>query len=348
LSEALAQRTLELVDIPSESRDEQAIAEYVAAGMPWEPTWRDAETLWYEAPAQGRPLVVFAGHLDTVPAQGNIPGRIEDGAVHGLGASDMKAGVAVMIELAWWAAARVDGLAYDTAFLFFPREELPVEESPLPAFFDAVPRSREAALAIVLEPTDGEIHAGCMGNLNANLVFRGRSSHSARPWLGDNAIERALDGLRAFVGREPDDVEAGGLVFREVVTLTGIEGGVARNVVPDRVVVRVNHRFAPGTTRDDAVARVRALADGAEFELLDVSGSADVATDDVHVQRLREVGRLDIAPKQAWTPVAEFSDAGIPAINYGPGATRYAHTRDEQVEIATLARVFDTLTRFLS
>lgn len=348
MSEALAQRTLELVDIPSESRNEDAVAEYVAAGMPWEPTWREGETLWYEAPSRSRPLVVFAGHLDTVPAQGNIPGRIEGGAVHGLGASDMKAGVAVMIELAWWVAERGDDLSYDTAFLFFPREELPVEESPLPSFFDAVPRAREAALAIVLEPTDGEIHAGCMGNLNANLVFHGRSSHSARPWLGDNAIERALEGLRAFVGRQPEDVEAGGLLFREVVTLTGIEGGVARNVVPDRVVVRVNHRFAPGRTPDEAVARVRALAGGAEFELLDVSGSADVATDNPHVQRLREAGGLAIAPKQAWTPVAEFSEVGIPAINYGPGATRYAHTRDEQVEIATLARVFDTLTAFLA
>ena len=348
MSEALAQRTLELVDIPSESRHEQAIAEYVVAGMPWQAAWRDSETLWYAAPTRGRPLVVFAGHLDTVPAQGNIPGRIEAGAVHGLGASDMKAGVAVMIELAWWASERVDDLAYDPAFLFFPREELPVEESPLPRFFEAVPRSLEAELAIVLEPTDGEIHAGCMGNLNANLLFQGRSSHSARPWLGDNAIERALDGLRAFVGREPEDVEVGGLVFREVVTLTGIEGGVARNVVPDRVVVRVNHRFAPGRSREEAVARVRALADGAEFELLDVSGSADVATDNAHVQRLRELGGLEIAPKQAWTPVAEFSEVGVPAINYGPGATRYAHTRDEQVEIATLARVFDTLKRFLT
>jgi succinyl-diaminopimelate desuccinylase len=348
LPEALAQRTLELVDIPSESRNEHAIADYVAAAMPWQPAWRDAETIWYEAPSGARPLVVFAGHLDTVPAQGNIPGRIEGGAVHGLGASDMKAGVAVMIELGWWISERAADVAYDTAFVFFPREELPVEESPLPAFFEAVPRAKEAALAIVHEPTDGEIHAGCMGNLNANLVFRGRSSHSARPWLGDNAIERAVEGLRAFVGREPEDVEVGGLVFREVVTLTGIEGGLARNVVPDRVVARVNHRFAPGRTREDAVARVQALANGAEFELLDVSGSAGVATDNALVQRLREVGALDVAPKQAWTPVAEFSDAGIPAINYGPGATRFAHTRDEQVEIAALERVFETLTRFLS
>jgi succinyl-diaminopimelate desuccinylase len=346
--EALAQRTLELVDIPSESRSEQAIAEYVTGVMPWAPAWREAETLWYEAPGSGRPLLVLAGHLDTVPAQGNIPGRIEGGAVHGLGATDMKAGVAVMIELARTLAGRAAPAAFDVGFLFFPREELPSEESPLPVFFNAVPRAREAALAIVLEPTDGQIHAGCMGNLNANVVFRGTSAHSARPWLGDNAIERAVVGLQSLVGRVPEDVERGGLVFREVVTLTGIEGGLARNVVPDRVVARINHRFAPGRTREEAVARVRGLVPGGEFELLDVAGAADVATDNPIVQRLIGIGGLAVEPKQAWTPVAEFADAGIPAVNFGPGATRYAHTRDEQVEIAALERVFGALLELVS
>jgi succinyl-diaminopimelate desuccinylase len=344
---ALAQRTLELVDIPSESRNEQEIAAYVAARMPWRPTWQDGETLWYDPSLGERPLVILAGHLDTVPAQDNIPGRIENGAVHGLGASDMKAGVAVMIELARWMAERRSPLPYDPAFVFFPREELPVEESPLPAFFRAVPRSGDAALAIVLEPTDAKLHAGCMGNLNANLVFRGRSAHSARPWLGDNAIERAVEGLRAFAGLAPEDVVVDGLVFREVVTLTGIEGGLARNVVPDRVVARVNHRFAPGRSVDEAVERVRSLAGGAEVEVLDASPAADVARGPL-VERLRRVGGLDVEPKQAWTPVAEFSQERIPAVNYGPGATRYAHTRDEQVEIEALETVFETLKRFLS
>jgi succinyl-diaminopimelate desuccinylase len=342
----LAERTLELVDIPSVSRDEAAAAEYVASVMPWAPAWREAETLWYETPPTGRPLVVLAGHLDTVPAQGNIPGRIADGAVHGLGATDMKAGVAVMIELARALPAEP---AYDLAFLFFPREELPAEESPLPGFFERVPRAREAALAIVLEPTDVALHAGCMGNLNAEIVFTGVSAHSARPWLGDNAIERALEGLRAIAALGPQDVEVGGLVFREVVTLTGIEGGLARNVVPDRVVARLNHRFAPGRTAAEAEAWLRALLPpGAEFVLLDAAGAAGVATDNELVQRLIATGSLEVAPKQAWTPVAEFSDAGIPAVNFGPGATAYAHKRDEQVPIESLERCFDVLQRFVA
>jgi succinyl-diaminopimelate desuccinylase len=342
----LAQRTLELVDIPSVSRDEAAIAEYVLSAMPWEPAYRDAETLWYETPATGRPLVVLAGHLDTVPAQGNIPGRIEDGVVHGLGATDMKSGVAVMIELARGLPAE---LAYDLAFLFFPREELPVVESPLPAFFRAVPRARDAALAVVLEPTDVVVHAGCMGNLNAEIAFTGVSAHSARPWLGVNAIERAVEGLRTIAALEPQEVEVGGLVFREVVTLTGIEGGLARNVVPDRVVARLNHRFAPGRTAAQAEEWLRSLVPAeAEFTLLDAAGAADVATDNELVQRLIQVGSLAVAPKQAWTPVAEFSDAGIPAVNFGPGATPYAHTREEQVPVENLERCFDVLRRFVS
>jgi succinyl-diaminopimelate desuccinylase len=345
MDDALARRTLELVDIPSVSREEQAIAEYVVSAMPWEPTWRDGETLWYERSEGGRPLVLLAGHLDTVPAQDNVPGRIANGAVHGLGASDMKGGLAVMIELA--RALELTG--FDVAYLFFPREELPAVESPLPDFFRAVPRAREAALAIVLEPTDGAIHAGCMGNLNAELVFRGVSAHSARPWLGVNAIVRAVEGLQRLAALGPQDVEVGGLRFREVVTLTGIEGGLARNIVPDRVAVRVNHRFAPGRTPAEAEEWLRALApDGAEFELLDVAGAADVATDNELVQRLISLGSLRVEPKQAWTPVAEFAEAGIPAVNLGPGATAYAHTRDEQVPIAALEGVFDVLRRFLS
>jgi succinyl-diaminopimelate desuccinylase len=343
----VARRTLELVNIPSVSRDEAAIAEHVASVMPWEPAWRDGETLWYETPSRGRPLVVLAGHLDTVPAQGNVPGRIEDGVVHGLGASDMKGGVAVMIEL----ARSLDSLdtAFDLGFVFFPREELPQVESPLPDFFRAVPRVREAELAVVLEPTDVVIHAGCMGNLNAELVFRGVSAHSARPWLGDNAIERAVNGLHMLVGLHPQDVEVGGLVFREVVTLTGIEGGLARNVVPDRVVVRLNHRFAPGRSTAEAEEWVRALVPAsAEFTLLDVAGAADVATDNELVQRLISVGGLAVEPKQAWTPVAEFSSAGIPAVNFGPGATPYAHKRDEQIPVANLERAYDVLRRFVT
>ncbi len=341
---ALARRTLELVDIASESRCEQAIAEYVAGAVPLDQTHRREETLLFETPRRaGRPFVLLAGHLDTVPAQANIPGRIADGAVHGLGASDMKGGLAVMIELAR-SLAGVE-TALDLGFLFFPREELAVEESPLPALFAACPRVLEGGLVVVLEPTDNTIQAGCLGNLNARLVFRGESAHSARPWLGRNAIDLALDGLRPLAGIAPRDVEVDGLVFREVLSLTRIEGGIAPNVVPDRVEATLNFRYAPNRTPAEAEARLRELARG-ELEIVSNSPPARVAADTPLLERLRAAGDFALEPKQAWTPVAEFSAHGLDAVNLGPGATRFAHRADEQVEIAALERTFEALLRF--
>ena len=200
--------------------------------MPLERAYDDGESVLY-AKRRGRPLVLLAGHTDTVPAQGNLPGRIEDGAVHGLGATDMKGGLAVMIELARWAAETE--LAYDLGLLFFPREELGPADNPLPGVFAAAPLVDEAALVICLEPTDNTLQLGCLGNLNARLVFEGVSAHSARPWLGVNAVKLAIDGLREILELEPRDAVVDGLLFREVLVVTQIHGGVATNVIPARV-----------------------------------------------------------------------------------------------------------------
>ena len=337
-AEALARRTLELVDIASESGDEAEIERYVAEAVQREAAYRADSVLYYPPPREG-PFVLLAGHLDTVPAQENLPGRIEDGAVHGLGASDMKGGVAVMVEL---ARAEPPG----AAFLFFGREELPAELSPLPGFFAVVPEALEAALAIVLEPTDNTIQAGCLGNLNARVVFQGRSAHSARPWLGENAIAAAVRGLADVVALEPEDVEIDGLVFREVLTVTTIHGGIATNVVPGRVEANLNYRYAPTRTAAEGEARLRELVPGAE--IVANSPPARVVAGTPLVQRLREAGGFAVEPKQAWTPVAELTSRGVDAVNLGPGATRYAHARDERIEIAELARTYEALSRFLA
>ena len=342
----LAARTLELVDIHSPSREEGALADYVAEAMPWEPAWREGETLWYRSGAADRPLVVLAGHLDTVPANGNFPGRRDDGVVHGLGASDMKGGLAVMIELARALAADRAEPRVATGFLFFPREELAVEESPLPAFF-ATGAVDSAAVVFVLEPTDNELQLGCVGSINGRLRFEGRSAHTARPWLGENAIDRAVAGLARVAGLPPDDVEVGGLPFREVLSLTRIAGGRADNVVPDLVEATLNFRYAPHRTREDAEARLRELA-GDGVEITSHSPAAPVAIDNPLVQRLRDDEGLIVTPKQAWTPVAQFAERGLDAVNFGPGAPRYAHTQDEQIEVAALERSFDALRRLVA
>jgi succinyl-diaminopimelate desuccinylase len=343
----LGRRTLELVNIPSPSRDEQRIVEHVRHEVSLPLTYSTDEALLYTTSRTGRPFVLLAGHLDTVPAQDNLPGRIEDGTVVGLGASDMKGGVAVMIELASWAAAEPKAPSCDLGLLFFVREELPVEESALPRVFSEAPVVRESDLVVVLEPTDNAIHAGCLGNLNATAVFRGESAHSARPWQGVNAIDVAVRGLAPVVAAEPVEVEVGGLVFVEVLSATRIEGGIADNVIPDLVEVRLNYRYAPDRTPAEAEDRLRGLA-GGEVEITSNSPPARVATDSELVERLRRAGELAVEPKQAWTPVAEFAAAGLDAINFGPGATRYAHRRDERVAIAELERAFETLRRFLS
>ena len=343
----LARRTLELVDIPSTSRDEARIIAHIRDAVTLPLTYGTEEALLFTTPRTGQPLVLLAGHVDTVPPQDNLPGALEDGCVVGLGASDMKGGLAVMVDLAEWAADAIAALTCDLAFLFFVREELPTEESALPRVFGEAPLVLDSDLVVMLEPTDNAIHAGCLGNLNATVVFRGESAHSARPWQGVNAIDLAVQGLAAIVGCPPLDVEVGGLTFVEVLSATRIAGGIADNVVPDRVEVRLNYRYAPNRTRSEAEARLRELVSG-EIEITSNSPPARPATDSPLVERLRRVGDLAVEPKQAWTPVAEFAAQGLDAVNLGPGATRYAHRADERVEIAALERTFDVLRRFAS
>jgi succinyl-diaminopimelate desuccinylase len=330
----LAGRTLQLVDVPSESRSEAALVSLVRNLVPGEALYDDGEVLLYGLP--GAP-VVLAGHLDTVPAQGNIPGRVANGAVHGLGASDMKAGVAVMIELA--------RAGVPARYLFFTREEVPVAESPLPALF-ASGALGDAQLAVVLEPTDCILHAGCLGNIQARVTFRGESAHSARPWTGVNAIHELVSGLGSLVALEPLDVELDGLVFREVVSAVRVGGGIATNVIPAEAHVELNFRYAPGRTRADAEARLRTLVESGELEVLSNSPSAPPSLTNPLLGRLRELVP-DVASKQAWTPVAQFAEQGIDAVNYGPGATAFAHRRDEQVPVANLERCFENLRTFL-
>jgi succinyl-diaminopimelate desuccinylase len=351
LAERLAQRTLELVDIPSESRHEAAIREHLLALVP--PGLRsdyagDEAYLLVPERRPGIPLVLLAGHYDTVPAQDNLPGRIADGAVHGLGASDMKAGIAVALELVRDLSTKTPA-RYDVGLLLFGREELPPSENPLPALFDSSRAVHEVALAILLEPTDGEVHAGCLGHLTARLTFRGVSGHSARPWDADNAIERAVAGLSPALAGEPREALVGGLTFREVLTVTRFEAGIADNVVPDRAVATISFRYAPDRAPDDARTYIEELfAHAAQVEVTGNSPPGAVASENQLVRALLDSGARALAPKQAWTNVADFTARRIDAVNFGPGHTAQAHRRDELVEIAALVHAYETLRNFLA
>jgi succinyl-diaminopimelate desuccinylase len=323
----LAERTLELIDIPSESRDEARLAAHVASVV----GARDLGDTCLLV-SRGAP-VLLAGHLDTVPAQDNLPGRIEGGRVHGLGASDMKGALAVMIELA------LAGAPFDC--LFFGREELAGKYSALTPLLE---RERlEYELVVMMEPTANELHAGCVGNVNATWTFHGRSGHSARPWDADNAIHAAARGIASLAAREREEHVFDGLTFYEVASVTQIQGGIAENVIPDRVDCHVNYRFAPGRSPADAEARLRELCPGGELTIDSLSPSGPVAVANPRAQALIAAGDLHVAPKQAWTPVAEFGRAGLDAVNFGPGTPAQAHTRDESVEIAALERCYRVL-----
>jgi succinyl-diaminopimelate desuccinylase len=340
LGERLAARTLELIDVPSESRDEAALAGRVAdvlraGGLE---VLDLGDTCILARTAGTRPAVLLAGHLDTVPAQGNRPGRRDAERVHGVGASDMKGALAVMIELALAGAP--------FAGLWFGREELPVAESALGPLLARARDEVAAELVVVMEPTDNAIHAGCLGNVNATWRFHGRSGHSARPWLADNAIHRAATAIAELARHEPEPHEFDGLVFREVASVTRIAGGIAGNVIPDLAEAHVNYRYAPGRSPAEAEARLAELCVGGELRIDSNAPSGPVATANPHARRLAAAGGLEVAPKQAWTPVAEFGQAGIDAINFGPGEPAQAHTRDESITVAALVRSHRVLEAF--
>jgi succinyl-diaminopimelate desuccinylase len=349
LADRLAARTLELVDIPSESLHEDEIRKHVRglaeAALP--PVFEGDDAFLYAGPRRsGVPLVVLAGHYDTVPAQDNVPGRVAGEAVHGCGASDMKGGLAVALELCRDLGPAPP--AADLALLLFGREELPPRYNPLPAVLAGNELVRDAGLVLLLEPTDGQVQAGCLGHLTARLTFAGVSGHSARPWLAENAIERAIAGLAPVLGHARRDATVGGLTFHEVLSVTRFEAGIADNVIPDRAVATVSFRYPPDRSPDEAEAYLRALADGAEVETTGNSPPGAVVSGSPLVRALLDAGARGLEPKQAWTNVADFTIRGIDAVNFGPGHPRYAHTRDELVEVGALVHAYETLHRLLS
>ena len=349
LRERLAARTLALVDIASTSGNEGEILD--ALELPRALPVLDAEdgVRWYGPPTRrpGAALVVLAGHVDTVPPNGNLPGRRAGDEVIGRGAADMKGAVAVM-EAVGTDLAQLAPADIDLGLVFFGREELPITQSALSPLFRRCPGMGGIDLAIVMEPTANRLEVGCMGNLNASVTVRGRTAHSARPWLGDNAIHRAVRALAGVAASGPRDVTIEGLTYREVVSVTTIEGGLAANVVPDAVRATVNYRYAPGVEPAVAEDALRTMLPDVHLEVVGNAPPGPAHAGDPLVGRLRGAGGLEIGPKQAWTPVAEFATIGVPAVNFGPGDPEYAHRDDERVGAAALARSYRVLRAFLT
>jgi succinyl-diaminopimelate desuccinylase len=303
-----------------------------------------------EGQGEGRPLIALVGHVDTVPVheldRGRQPRR-EAGKLIGPGASDMKSGVAVMMELAE-RLPRAERFC-DLVLVLYAREEGPFLENELGEVLREVPALSKVSLALCPEPTDNLVQLGCLGSIHATFTFAGRAAHSARPWQGENAIHKAGALLAELYGRPPRDARSGGHLFREVLSVTRIGGGRARNVVPERCALNLNFRVAPDKTLEAASDELRTLArkHGAEIELVDLSPSCPAYGDHPLVQRLLARTGAKAESKQAWTDVARLSAAGIPAVNFGPGATGQAHQQGEWVTLAALLDGYRLFEKFL-
>lgn len=352
-TDALAALTLELCRMPSETRYEREIADWVEARCrtlaPEAAIHRIGNSVVCDpgggrAEVDGLPRVGLVGHLDTVKCAANQRYEITSDRVYGCGATDMKAGVAVMLALLedwqeWDAAAPV--------WIFYDQEEGPYELNGLePVLRSGVLPSME--LAFVLEPTDGTVQYGCMGGLNATVTVPGRRAHSARPWQGENALYRALPLLERLAACERREVRFGELTFYEVTVATQANTFNSKNVVPEALVMNVNVRFAPGRSAQEAEAELRALVgDDAQVQVDDASPAGEVFLDHPLLEPWRRREGLERRPKQAWTDVARLTQHGIPAVNFGPGETAQAHQADEWASIASLERTYAALGRFL-
>ena len=349
-ADAIAALLGTLVDIPSVTGREADLAEFVAARLGRRggaECLRSGGAVVWRGPRRGRPLVVLAGHLDTVPPQGNERARREGDRLYGLGATDMKGGDAVILALL--ETLDPARLRFDLAAVFYDGEEGPHDANGLGRVLGELPWLGEAALAVLLEPTAAQAELGCNGMMNVEVRVAGRSAHAARPWTGVNAVERAAPWLAGIVGFPATPTIVQGLEFRETLQVTRLEAGRARNVVPDELVANLNHRYPPGRTPAEAEARLRAQVPAEfGFRVVDQAPPGLVCLDRPLVREFVERGGLGVGGKQGWTDVARFTAAGVPALNYGPGLPDLCHTADEYCPVANLARTYGHLARFLA
>jgi succinyl-diaminopimelate desuccinylase len=341
--------TAALVDIPSESRHEQRIADEIEAAL------RD-QTRGFEIVRNGNAVlartnhglpsrVLLAGHIDTVPAADNVPSRRAGEDLHGCGTSDMKSGDAVFLHL----AATVTEPAHDITLVMYDCEEIESAANGLGRIERELPDWLRADVAILGEPSGGFIEAGCQGTLRVVVSAAGTRAHSARSWLGDNAIHKLGAVLDRLTSYQPRNVDVDGCTYREGLSAVRIDGGVAGNVIPDAASVTVNYRFAPDRTVAQALAHVHEVLDGldVEIEQTDAAAGALPGLTKPAAAALVEAAGGQVRAKYGWTDVSRFAAMGIPAVNYGPGDPNLAHRADERVQVGQITAAADMLRRYL-
>jgi succinyl-diaminopimelate desuccinylase len=348
LSLDAGQLTAQLVDIESVSHNEQPLADAIETALadaaPHLTVHRDGNSLVARTTLGHPERVILAGHIDTVPVAGNVPSRTEDGILYGCGTSDMKSGVAVQLRL----AGGVPEPARDVTYVFYDCEEIESIHNGLLRLSRNHPELLAGDFAVLMEPTGGVVEGGCQGTLRAEITATGKRAHSARSWMGYNAIHAAGPILAILNGYQPREPEVDGLTYHEGLNAVGVRGGVAGNVVPDECVITVNYRFAPDRSPEQAEAHIREVFDGWAVELTDVArGARPGLANPTAAAFAAAVGGTPRA-KLGWTDVARFDALGIPAVNYGPGDPELAHTANEHVPLDAVTACESSMRAWLS
>ncbi|GAA2131288.1 succinyl-diaminopimelate desuccinylase [Kitasatospora kazusensis] len=339
--------TARLVDFPSVSGDEQALADAVESALRALPHLA-VDRYGNNVVARtnlGRPeRVLLAGHLDTVPIADNVPSYVDGDLLYGCGTSDMKSGVAVQLRL----AATLTEPNHDLTFVFYDCEEIEASRNGLGHLAKHRPDWLAADFAILMEPSGAMVEGGCQGTMRAQIALTGTRAHAARSWLGDNAIHHAAELLGRLASYEPRRVEIDGLEYREGLNAVKIEGGVAGNVIPDECVVTVNFRFAPDRSEAEAEDHLREVFAGYRVLVTDSAPGALPGLAQPAAQAFLAATGGRARAKFGWTDVARFSALGVPAVNYGPGDPNLAHKREEHCSLSAIAEVEDRLRAWLT
>ncbi|MFH9353036.1 succinyl-diaminopimelate desuccinylase [Kitasatospora sp. NPDC017646] len=339
--------TARLVDFPSVSGDEQALADAVEAalrGYPHLTVDRYGNNVVARTNLGRAERVVLAGHLDTVPIADNLPSYVEGDLLYGCGTSDMKSGVAVALRL----AATLTEPNRDLTYVFYDCEEVEAHRNGLGHLAKDRPEWLAADFAVLMEPSGATVEGGCQGTLRAQVRLTGVRAHSARSWLGDNAIHHAAEVLTRLAAYEPRRVEIDGLEYREGLNAVRIDGGVAGNVIPDECVITINFRYAPDRGEAEAEKHVREVFDGFELTVTDFAPGALPGLAQPAAKAFLAATGGRARAKFGWTDVARFSALGIPAVNYGPGDPNFAHKRDEHCSLTAIAETEDRLRAWLT
>jgi succinyl-diaminopimelate desuccinylase len=339
--------TAALVDIESVSGNEAAIVDAIAAALapvPWLSLERHGNSLTARTSLARPERVVIAGHVDTVPVNANLPSRLDRGTLHGLGSCDMKGGVAVALKL----ATTVSTPSRDVTYVFYEAEEVEADRNGLGLLAAADPNALAGDFAVLMEPSNAVVEAGCQGTMRAEVTATGVRAHSARAWNGVNAIHEAgriLDTLRSYVPRQP---VIDSLRYHEGLNAVGISGGVAGNVLPDACTVSVNYRFAPDRTTAAAETHLRKVFGGFDLVVRDSAPGALPGLDRPAAAAFVDAVGGAVNPKFGWTDVSRFSALGVPAVNFGPGDPELAHSRHEHVPVAQLHSCLARMTAWLT